>query len=115
MSTSDYPVKKTDLDSWKKVFINQGDVMMVQIVAAHSGDRELFDYVTSGTGYEQKRCIALIQQIADADWSGLQSWVQCYANNGKQPRRCSSYLYKLSQQVNGIEKVLGEPSGFCRD
>lgn len=115
LSAPDYPID--NISDWQKVFLNQGDVLLMQIVAAYGRDKALFKLASEETGYSEKRCVKLLRRAAENEnsWADLTTWAKCHARSHKDPASCEKQVEKLEKNIVGISLVIGKSSGYCRD
>ena len=114
LASADYPINKSDVHSWRRIFVNVGDVLLLQRVASFRDDKVLFDFVTEWLGHSEHKCVVAAAKTASKDWQGLVRWTQCYATNRLQRSACSTLQTQLERQSPEIALLLGEPSGACR-
>lgn len=114
LASADYPISKSDVAAWRRVFINAGDVLLMQVVAAARNDKPLFDFVTNSLGFSTHKCVAAAAVAANRRWDLLVSWSACYGNNRLQRSPCAHFKRALENHVPEIGPLLSEPTGACR-
>jgi hypothetical protein len=113
IAVTDYPIASDDIKTWRHIFTTQGDILMIQIVAAYQDNKELFDFITNKAILPKDSCVHILKNTAEYNWTVFHNWAVCYSENNKNPGECMDYVEELSRGVINIENVLGPPSGFC--
>ena len=114
LAASDNPIARRDYRVWQKVFVNAGDVMLMQYVAAYVEDIELFSFVSEELAFSSNICVSALAKAGRERWSTLTLWVKCYLSNAKQRGMCITIQRDLQRTIPEIAGPLGEPSGVCR-